>query len=239
MPEPAFPRSSPASVQVGPVSAGVRTCVALRGEIDLNAAHRLRPELYTALGRSTGGLELDVSEVEFCDCSGLNLLLRLHQQAVAQGKTITIAVSSPAVRRLLELTGTRGLFGPVAASANGTRPVDGADAQCPVVHELSRSEESGEDLRAVVFQLERAMATRPTIDLARGILMSSFGLSPEAAWEVLVATSQNTNTKLHLLAGDVVGTVGGSALPDLIRTQLEAAISRSNRTRRAAPAAEP
>ena len=73
------------------------------------------------------------------------------------------------------------------------------------------------------------MQTRPTIDLARGILMASFSLTPEAAWSVLVRTSQNTNTKLHHLAQDLVGTVRGTTLPEQVQQQLAAAVAGASR----------
>ncbi|MFC7634987.1 ANTAR domain-containing protein [Streptomyces thermogriseus] len=69
------------------------------------------------------------------------------------------------------------------------------------------------------------MQTRPAIDLARGILMASFGLTPEQAWSVLVIASQNTNTKLHLVARDVVTAVQGGPLPGAVREQLTAAVT--------------
>jgi hypothetical protein len=74
------------------------------------------------------------------------------------------------------------------------------------------------------------METRPTIDRACGVLMATFGLSPQTAWNVLVATSQNTNTKLHRLADDLVGTVHGDPLPKTVRQQLTAAIANANAT---------
>jgi hypothetical protein len=91
-------------------------------------------------------------------------------------------------------------------------------------------EDADQSLHTEVTQLRRAMETRPTIDQACGVLMATFGLSPEAAWDVLVATSQNTNTKLNRLAGDVVGTAQGDALPKAIRDQLTAAIAKVNAT---------
>jgi hypothetical protein len=71
------------------------------------------------------------------------------------------------------------------------------------------------------------MQTRPAIDLARGILMASFSLSPEVAWTVLVTASQNTNTKLHVLAQDLVGTVQGTPLPEEVQQQLAAAVAQA------------
>ena len=59
--------------------------------------------------------------------------------------------------------------------------------------------------------------------------MATFGLSSDAAWEVLVTTSQNTNTKLHHLARDVVTTVHGSSLPDPVQRRLIAAVAVAHR----------
>ncbi|MEU6658731.1 ANTAR domain-containing protein [Streptomyces sp. NPDC046821] len=84
--------------------------------------------------------------------------------------------------------------------------------------------------RIELVQLRRAMETRPAIDLARGILMATFGLTPEDAWSVLVAVSQNTNTKLHAVAGDLVRSVRGEALPEPVRQQLAARITELGKT---------
>ncbi|MEU1149287.1 ANTAR domain-containing protein [Streptomyces sp. NPDC005863] len=219
---PAPPTSLSPPVRLRPGLDAGRTTVAVWGELDLDAAQRLRSELYGALSHAPQGLDLDLREVDFCDCSGLNLLLGLRHQAVEQGKTVRIARSSPALERVIDLTGTRHLLAPTEPTGGG------ADAACPVVHEAAPADDAEQDLRTVVTQLRRAMQTRPIIDLARGILMSSFYLSPEAAWDVLVTASQNTNTKLHVLAGDVVATVQGCALSDTVRKQLEAAVAKSN-----------
>ncbi|WP_306338775.1 ANTAR domain-containing protein [Streptomyces sp. KL118A] len=218
MPEPAYAQQ-PVEEQ------GRKGSLVVRGELDLDAAERLRIDLYRALDHAGDGMELDLRGVPFCDCSGLDLLLSLRQRAIKQGKTVVIRHGGPAVERLLELTGVRSLFAPPDQ--------EDEDASCPVVHEANPPEGSDEDLRVVVAQLRRAMKTRPTIDLARGILMSTFSLSPEEAWDVLVTASQNTNTKLHVLAGDVVNTVHGAALPAAVRKQLDAAIAKAGAESRA------
>ncbi|MGA4846847.1 anti-sigma factor antagonist [Streptomyces sp. G5(2025)] len=217
--------SPPASFETVP-DGDDRITLVLRGELDLEAGRMLRPGLSKALDRAARVVDLDLSRVVFCDCSGLNLLLGLRQRVLRQGKAIGIASRSPAVDRILDLTGTRHLFTPEGQK--------GGPAQA-TARDADQDEESGQDLRVVVAQLRRAMQTRPTIDLARGMLMSSFSLSPEAAWEVLVTASQNTNTKLHRLAGDLVGTAQGSTLPEGIHHQLVAAVSKTH-SARAAPA---
>ncbi|GAA0588626.1 ANTAR domain-containing protein [Streptomyces crystallinus] len=75
-------------------------------------------------------------------------------------------------------------------------------------------------------QLRRAMESRGTIDLARGVLMAAFAVSPEDAWSALVMTSQNTNIKLHRVAQQVVDSAGGRPLPGRVQKQLSAAIAK-------------
>ncbi|MFG2720207.1 ANTAR domain-containing protein [Streptomyces sp. NPDC048416] len=83
------------------------------------------------------------------------------------------------------------------------------------------------DLRLEVEQLRRAMHSRATIDLARGILMAAFAISADGAWKVLVSTSQHTNTKLRSLAEQVVESAAGTPLPDSVRERLSAAVART------------
>jgi anti-anti-sigma factor len=201
------------------VPHGDRMTVTMWGELDLGS-RRLLPELYDMLTLSDGGIDLRLDAVGFCDCAGLNALLDLHARAVDQGKSVTVRSCGVAVERVLDLTGTRELL----TDSGRTE-----DAAAPAPSGTAAPEEDGQDLRAEVAQLRRAMQTRPTIDLARGILMASFGLTPEAAWSVLVKTSQNTNTKLHDLARELVGTVRGTTLPEQVQRQLAAAVADANR----------
>ncbi|AIS01977.1 STAS domain-containing protein [Streptomyces glaucescens] len=183
---------------------GGRARVTVSGELGLEAGEDLRAALRTALAGTDDGIDLDLSEVAFCDCSSLNILLALREQALGEGKSVTLRAVSPAVERLLTLTGTLPLFAPAAAERTGDRPESGLE----------------------VVQLRRAMRTRPTIDLARGVLMASFGLSPQDAWEVLVAVSQHTNTKLHRLADGLVAAVQGDPLAEPLRREVAAAVAR-------------
>ncbi|MEU7719268.1 ANTAR domain-containing protein [Streptomyces tibetensis] len=223
------------------VPDGDRMTVTMWGELDLGS-RRLLPELYDMLTLSGGGIDLHLDAVGFCDCSGLNALLELHDRAVDQGKSVVVRSCGVAVERVLDLTGTRGTLtdsgrpegaappapsgttSPSGTTMSSTTPPSGTAPSGP-----TPPEEDGQVLRAEVAQLRRAMQTRPTIDLARGILMASFGLTPEAAWSVLVRTSQNTNTKLHELAHDLVGTVRGTTLPEQVQRQLGAAVAGANR----------
>ncbi|WP_078897342.1 ANTAR domain-containing protein [Streptomyces rimosus] len=213
---------------------GDRTGMAVQGELDLDACEEVEYDLQEALSRSDQGIDLHLDAVPFFDCAGLNMLLRLRLRAVAQGKTVVIRSSSRAVERLLDVTGARKLFispepygqSATHSHADGTvpHPDHRPDPDGNRQHDLDQ--DAHQDLPTEVAQLRRAMQTRPAIDLARGILMATFTLSPEAAWAVLVTASQNTNTKLHLLAQELVNSVQGSALPEAVQGQLAAAVAK-------------
>ncbi|MGI5472833.1 ANTAR domain-containing protein [Streptomyces sp. CA-132043] len=216
--KPADSPPFPATIDVVP--DGDRMTVTVRGELDLDACRQLLPDLNRALSRSVSGLDLDLTGVGCCDCSGLNLLLALRERALDDGKTVVITAGSPAVERVFRLAGSWNHFTP--STSNDKNMTECAD------HDADPQRNADQDPHALVAQLRRAMQTRPTIDLARGILMASFRLSPEAAWDVLVTASQNTNTKLHRLAGDLVSTIQGPELPEWVRTHLAAAVAKAN-----------
>ncbi|MFF0079262.1 ANTAR domain-containing protein [Streptomyces canus] len=233
MPEPAHSAQRLTTLDARPsclatieaVVAGERADVTCRGEFDIGA-QALQSELYAVLDRSATGVDLDLGGVGFCDCGGLNLLLDLRREALAQGKTVTVQAYSRAVGRLLDLTGARELF----------VTEDSGNFDAPAAEPLADSEEQpqpidvDQELRLEVDQLRRAMRTRPAIDVARGIVMATFGLSAEDAWTVLVTASQNTNTKMHHLAEDLMGAVHGDPVPERVQQQMAAAVAKVRET---------
>ncbi|MEU9157597.1 ANTAR domain-containing protein [Streptomyces sp. NPDC048417] len=217
-------------LKVAAYPAGERTVVVVAGELDIDTEQALQHALREALAHSVHGLDLDLAGVDFCDCSGLNVLLHIRRLALAEAKTARIQTAGIAVERLLTLTRTGPLFahpddvGPgLAAVGQGVR----TGVTSSPVEEGGLPEDVEEGLRTEIGQLKRAMQTRPVIDLARGVLMASFGLNSEDAWSVLVETSQRTNTKLHHLAREMVGAVNGAPLPDRLRQQVYAAVTET------------
>ncbi|MFI7388517.1 STAS domain-containing protein [Streptomyces sp. NPDC049813] len=89
---------------------GTHTHLAVKGEVDLDSAQTWEQDLYGALNDSRQGLVLDLRALRFCDCAGLNALLRVRRAALRTGKTVTIDSAGPAVTRLLHLTRTAALF---------------------------------------------------------------------------------------------------------------------------------
>ncbi|WP_426361737.1 STAS domain-containing protein [Streptomyces sp. E-08] len=82
------------------------------GELDVASATFLRTALLKALeGCVEGGsVTLDLSQVTFCDSTGLNVLLRARRWALGEHRALTIRAASPQMSRLLELTGAAPLF---------------------------------------------------------------------------------------------------------------------------------
>src|SRR5688572_9491297 len=81
----------------------------LAGEIDLATSGQFRAVVDEALSEGAS-LVADVEEVTFKDSTMLRELLRAHRYLGAAGKRFILAAPQPPVRRLLELTGTHGLF---------------------------------------------------------------------------------------------------------------------------------
>src|SRR5687768_10619207 len=67
---------------------GDRGLVKVRGELDLDNSEQLGGALGEALSRSVRGIDLDLEDVSFCDCSALNTLLDVRHRALKQTKTV-------------------------------------------------------------------------------------------------------------------------------------------------------
>lgn len=65
----------------------------------------------------------------------------------------------------------------------------------------------------LVEQLREALSTRGVIDQAKGILMAQQGWSEEDSFEALRAISSRRNTKLRLVAAEIVAGRGGGKSP--------------------------
>jgi anti-sigma B factor antagonist len=73
-------------------------------EIDLVNVADLSSRLKAACG-STDVITVDMTATRFCDAAGFSALLRASELAKASGAELRLATSSPAVLRVLQLTG--------------------------------------------------------------------------------------------------------------------------------------
>ncbi|MGW1772045.1 STAS domain-containing protein [Streptomyces sp. NPDC002104] len=130
---PASPTPQEAAIGIPRLCVSVSSSVGevlvtISGDVDLDRAPDLRSILTAVLCSSEGPLTLDLENVTFCDCSGLNEFLRARVHAEAVGRPLTIRAVSRPVARLLELTGTDKLFHPAERdTADQSRVVQPAD----------------------------------------------------------------------------------------------------------------
>jgi len=103
------------------------TVAGLTGELDIASAPPLREQLLQLLGPGCGRLVIDLSQVSFCDASGLAVLISTGRRARQFGGFLRLAAVSPQVGHVLNLTGLRqhlAIFPTVqAATTTRLRPV--------------------------------------------------------------------------------------------------------------------
>jgi anti-sigma B factor antagonist len=87
------------------------TIVTIYGEIDLYTAPRLHSELADLLAEGMPArVVIDMSGVDFCDSTGMNVLLSCLRDARERGGELEIAAPQPAVRKILQVTGLDSVF---------------------------------------------------------------------------------------------------------------------------------
>ncbi|HYE70253.1 MAG TPA: STAS domain-containing protein [Aquabacterium sp.] len=84
--------------------------IAIEGELTIYRASELKPLLLAALP-GTGPIELDLGEVTEVDTAGVQLLMLLRREALAQGRALRLRRPSPAVAEAFELLDLAGWFG--------------------------------------------------------------------------------------------------------------------------------
>jgi anti-sigma B factor antagonist len=98
-------------LKVSTRSEGDRVVVALSGEIDLYTAPRLQSQLASALNVDRPvQLVVDMSGVDFCDSTGMNVLLAAQRMAREHGGNVALSGPRPAVRKILQVTGLESVF---------------------------------------------------------------------------------------------------------------------------------
>ena len=79
--------------------------VSFAGEIDLEHSPTARKALLDSIGRiRRGSIVVDLEAVSYIDSSGIASLVEAFQKARQQGTPFGLAMVSPAVRRVLELS---------------------------------------------------------------------------------------------------------------------------------------
>lgn len=81
------------------------TVVAFRGDLDVATRRSARDALQAALNTGAGPLELDLTDIEFLDSTGLTVLVNTANEAQRLDRPFTIRVPEGQARRTLELSG--------------------------------------------------------------------------------------------------------------------------------------
>ncbi len=89
---------------------GDHTILSVSGEIDLYTAPTLQSELMSALSPGQVRLIVDMSGVDFCDSTGINILLAAHRHARERGGELQLASPGSATRKVLQVTGLESVF---------------------------------------------------------------------------------------------------------------------------------
>ncbi|MFE2425911.1 STAS domain-containing protein [Streptomyces sp. NPDC059373] len=96
--------------------------ITLSGEIDLDTAHLVRATLERCLHDGIRAIDVDLTDVTFCDCSGLNAFLYASLRTAGAGGYLRLHYPSPAVEQLFAVTGSGSLFLSVPDPHTGTSP---------------------------------------------------------------------------------------------------------------------
>ncbi|MDO0933244.1 STAS domain-containing protein [Streptomyces sp. DG2A-72] len=84
--------------------------ITLSGEIDLESAPLVRESLERCLRDGIRTIDVDLTPVTFCDCSGLNAFLHAAQQTTVAGGTLRLHHPPTTLARILDLVGCGFLF---------------------------------------------------------------------------------------------------------------------------------
>lgn len=230
---------TPATLVIdGRVHAG-RALLVPRGELVHGCADILA-EALAALPADVDRVDLDMGDVVFMDTAGLRFLDQLGGYSHRQGVPATATNWHGQPLRILELAGLD-TTDPLHATAH--RPVPAPEPKPEPEPGPEPEPESAPStaptgpaerlhvLQEEVDQLRQAIASRPVIDQARGVLMALHACTSEEAWHILREASQLSNTKLRTVAAAVTASAesDGPPPPAEVRTALRTALGRLGR----------
>ncbi|GAA3001159.1 STAS domain-containing protein [Streptosporangium longisporum] len=99
--------------------------LAVAGELDYSNAERFHHDLHQAIGQAGGDLVIDLTELTFCDSTGIQTFLNARKAVQDRGGSIVLVNLHPRLERLFHLTGLLQAFGvqpTVADAVSSLRP---------------------------------------------------------------------------------------------------------------------
>ncbi|MFC7646486.1 STAS domain-containing protein [Streptosporangium lutulentum] len=85
--------------------------LALASELDYTNAERLQHDLQEAIGPEPRDLVLDLTELSFCDSTGIQVFLAIRKITLDRGGNIALTGLQPRLQKLFHLTGLAPVFG--------------------------------------------------------------------------------------------------------------------------------
>ncbi|QEU90775.1 STAS domain-containing protein [Streptomyces kanamyceticus] len=92
-----------------------RALITLAGEIDLETVPLMRTTLERCLRDGVRTIDVDLTPVTFCDCSGLNAFVETFLRTAAAGGALHLHYPPPMLAWMIELTGSGFLLGDLPA----------------------------------------------------------------------------------------------------------------------------
>ncbi len=91
---------------------GDHAIVTITGEIDLYTAPKLQTDLAAIIDDAAPAarIVIDMSGVEFCDSTGMNILLSSLRHVRERGGELELAAPRPAITKILSVTGLDSVF---------------------------------------------------------------------------------------------------------------------------------
>jgi anti-sigma B factor antagonist len=89
---------------------GSWTILAVKGEVDLDTAPRLKSRLKEAVDKGAANVVVNLAEVEFLDSSGLGVLIGGLKRCKEAGGILALVSPRRPVRKVLSITGLDRVF---------------------------------------------------------------------------------------------------------------------------------
>jgi anti-sigma B factor antagonist len=93
------------SLTVDTEQRGDVVVVSVGGELDMATAPQLQDQITDLLDRGLSRLVFDLTDLSFCDSTGLSVFVRAKNSTDDAGGTVRLAAPQRGVRRILEVSG--------------------------------------------------------------------------------------------------------------------------------------
>ncbi|GIF69543.1 anti-sigma factor antagonist [Asanoa ishikariensis] len=93
------------SLTVGTEQRGDVVVVSVGGELDMATAPQLQDQITDLLDRGLSRLVFDLTDVSFCDSTGLSVFVRAKNSTDDVNGVVRLAAPQRGVRRILEVSG--------------------------------------------------------------------------------------------------------------------------------------